>query len=124
MKWRKENSDYYKKWHKKNPDYRKEYLKEWRDKNPEYMKEYMKERYKAPECRRKVIARSTVGCAIKSGKLVRLPCEVCGKEPAEAHHDNYNKPLEVRWLCKQCHEDWHTKNIPIYQTMKNLQNQD
>lgn len=44
--------------------------------------------------------------AIKRGVLAREDCEVCGA-PAEAHHDDYSQPLDVRWLCKQHHEEEH-----------------
>ena len=48
-----------------------------------------------------------VSWAIKSGKLVRQPCEDCGKIPSEAHHTDYSKPLDVRWLCRKCHLGLH-----------------
>lgn len=48
-------------------------------------------------------ARSQVQRAIRCGDLVREPCAVCGREPAEGHHDDYDKPLEVRWLCRTHH---------------------
>jgi hypothetical protein len=39
--------------------------------------------------------------AIKEGSLVRGPREVCGTtEKIHGHHDDYSKPLEVRWLFK------------------------
>lgn len=57
-----------------------------------------------PEKRRAHIA---VGNAIKSGKLVRQSCESCGELKTEAHHDDYSKPLDVRWLCKKCHTKHH-----------------
>lgn len=38
--------------------------------------------------------------------LERQPCEICGAK-AEAHHEDYNKPLEVRWLCFKHHREWH-----------------
>lgn len=52
---------------------------------------------------------SAVYHAIKAGKLVRQPCEECGAEKAEAHHDDYAKPLEVRWLCRSHHRQWHVE---------------
>jgi ribosomal protein S27AE len=55
----------------------------------------------APQAHRKVAA------AVAAGKLVRQPCEVCGATVAQAHHDDYDKPLEVRWLCKPCHWAHH-----------------
>lgn len=60
--------------------------------------------------------RAVTSAAIESGKLVRPhKCSKCGHiGKIEAHHDDYNKALEVRWLCKRCHTDWHNHNTPIY----------
>jgi hypothetical protein len=41
--------------------------------------------------------------AIRRGELVRRPCDVCGATLVEGHHDDYSKPLAVRWLCKRHH---------------------
>jgi len=49
--------------------------------------------------------------AIRDGRLTRLPCEVCGSK-AQAHHDDYSKPFDVRWLCSTHHAEWHKHNIP------------
>jgi len=54
-----------------------------------------------------------VGNAIRGGRLQRHPCEVCGVEKAQAHHDDYGKPLDVRWLCTTHHAEWHKHNMPI-----------
>ncbi len=45
--------------------------------------------------------------ALRSGELTRQPCEVCGVAQGEAHHDDYGKPLAVRWLCSHHHGVWH-----------------
>lgn len=59
-------------------------------------------------------AQIKVGNAIKSGKLIKQPCEVCGStKRIHAHHDDYSKPLEVRWLCPKHHSEWHKYNTPI-----------
>jgi hypothetical protein len=48
--------------------------------------------------------------AVDAGRLVRQPCEVCGVSETQAHHDNYSKPLEVRWLCTKHHGEHHADN--------------
>ena len=52
-------------------------------------------------------ARREVHKKIASGELQRQPCEVCGCLPVEAHHPDYDKPLEIKWLCKQHHIELH-----------------
>lgn len=59
-------------------------------------------------------ATSKVQTALLSGKIEPQPCEICGESRAYAHHDDYSKPLEVRWLCKRHHVEWHKNNKPIY----------
>jgi ribosomal protein S27AE len=44
---------------------------------------------------------------IRQGLLIRHPCEVCGAENVQAHHDDYAKPLAVRWLCVPHHRRVH-----------------
>lgn len=46
-----------------------------------------------------------VSLAIKKGILVRASkCEQCKQKcKTEAHHSDYDKPLEVNWLCHECH---------------------
>ena len=49
-------------------------------------------------------ARTAVGNALRDGRLVKGPCEGCGEaEGVQAHHDDYSRPLDVRWLCRSCH---------------------
>jgi len=38
-----------------------------------------------------------------SGTLTQQPCEKCRAARTIAHHDDYDKPLEVRWLCRSHH---------------------
>jgi hypothetical protein len=45
--------------------------------------------------------------ALKSGKIQKQPCEICGTLPADGHHDDYSKKLSVRWLCRKHHEEHH-----------------
>lgn len=60
-----------------------------------------------PTTRIKVAAHQIVWNAMQLGILVRKPCEQCGCKPTDAHHDDYMKPLEVRWLCRSCHKIHH-----------------
>ena len=55
--------------------------------------------------------------AMRDGKLSQASnCSICkSTEKIEGHHDDYTKPLAVRWLCEQCHKEWHRHNKPIYE---------
>jgi hypothetical protein len=67
----------------------------------------------------KAEAKRLVRSAIEAGKLIRpLACESCktipkrardGRTAIHAHHPDYTKPLEVQWLCQQCHTDVHQR---------------
>lgn len=62
----------------------------------------------------KRLAHIKCGNAIRDGRLIRQPCETCGEAKSQAHHDDYSKPLDVRWLCSKHHAEWHRYNTPIY----------
>jgi hypothetical protein len=55
-------------------------------------------------------AQTVVNHAVKAGKLIKPEiCSSCDKKgrQIEGHHDDYNKPLEVTWLCSACHKQLH-----------------
>lgn len=58
------------------------------------------------------IARRLTINAVNRGGLVKQPCEVCGNEKTVAHHDDYNYPLSIRWLCRKHHNAWHRQHGP------------
>lgn len=68
-------------------------------------KRLQKQRY--PE---RVYARELVRRAVRSGRLVRGPCVSCGAVESFAHHADYSKPLEVHWLCRECHGTEHEEH--------------
>jgi hypothetical protein len=88
-----EKSEYIKNWRKDNPEKNKQHKTKWQKNNPE-----------------KILAHNTVNRAITNGILIREPCEICGDKKTEAHHDDYSKPLDVRWLCSKHHKAWHKNN--------------
>ena len=52
-----------------------------------------------------------IGNAVRDGRITKKPCEKCGiTSPVHAHHDDYAKPMEVRWLCDTDHNEWHREN--------------
>jgi hypothetical protein len=62
-----------------------------------------------PEHRPRVIARDKLRYAVRSGALVRQPCEKCGDPRSQGHHTDYSKPLDVVWLCGACHGKEHRR---------------
>lgn len=51
-------------------------------------------------------AQGLVQHAIRSGRLQKQPCWVCGRD-AVAHHPDYDRPLDVVWLCQPHHKQAH-----------------
>ena len=47
---------------------------------------------------------------IRDLKIIKLPCEICGSDKVNAHHDDYAHPLKIRWLCDIHHTEWHKVN--------------
>jgi hypothetical protein len=68
----------------------------------------------------KRLANIAVGNAVRDGRLTKRPCEKCGKLPAEAHHDDYSKPLDVRWLCRPHHLEYHGKQSRVTESEARL----
>jgi len=93
-----------------------------RSENLEKVRAYDRERAKNPDRakaaadinkawrnadKRRVACHNAVRRAILAGTLVRVPCVRCGNHNSLAHHEDYDKPLEVVWLCQPCHKQRH-----------------
>ena len=50
---------------------------------------------------------NAVSYAYRIGELRPEPCEVCGSTEVDAHHDDYARALDVRWLCRTHHSQQH-----------------
>lgn len=82
-------------------------VRERRKANPaRRAKLYANYRSRYPE---KMAAKDAVMIAKRAGRLIQTPCIECGNSKSEAHHPDYAKPLEVEWLCHQCHMKRHRK---------------
>jgi hypothetical protein len=94
------------------------YNREWRARNRDRIATYKWHSSWSPEKRakwrartqHKVKAQRAVFEAVKYGRLVRpTTCELCGHEGRiQAHHEDYDQPLVVRWLCAPCHYGIHS----------------
>jgi len=56
---------------------------------------------------KKIQARNEVRKAILRRDLKKLSCGECNSSDTVAHHSNYDKPLEVEWLCVPHHKEAH-----------------
>lgn len=64
-----------------------------------YMRRWRKAHPLTSAQRKRDTASSYANVYQKRGKLIPQPCEVCGEPNVQKYHDNYSKPLKVRWLC-------------------------
>ena len=94
----------------KNKKKRIAQVKKWQRNNKELQNVYSKRWQRKNENKR--IAQRSVKYAIEKGILIRPGvCSKCLIEcQPDGHHEDYSKPLEIMWLCRQCHKDIHSKN--------------
>jgi len=93
--------------------YKKQFPQRWAESRKKYKhtekgkvseRRYRKSLYgRLPE---KLRARGLVNTHIRRGKIKKpICCGRCGRKTSlQAHHPDYSKPLEIRWLCLRCHK--------------------
>ena len=72
-------------------------------------------------------ARQLLNVAKRKGVIIQKSCESCGDIKSEGHHTDYGQPLEVIWLCRKHHREWHKKNgcpIGVSYFVRLTENQD
>jgi hypothetical protein len=76
-------------------------MREWRVTNPQ-----------TPEQRMKQIARAYAGVYLRRGKIQKVnECQFCGDAGTQMHHEDYSEPLQIIWLCKDCHQSLHAFDL-------------
>lgn len=88
---------------RESPDKARQRTARWQEENREAYN--AKQRRYAARNRHKVRARARVRTALDNGTLVRpSACDQCGGGgEIQAHHEDYDRPLAVEWLCRACH---------------------
>lgn len=112
-------------WAMKNHERTLRYKRDYAERNAERERERVREKnlrryregYRRPRNPLKAWARGTVNNAIRYGKIIRPDqCSRCGETGGmiDAHHHDYNKPLEIEWLCRRCHGVEHRVEVARY----------
>jgi len=72
-------------------------------------RESMRKSYKkwTANNKEKIKTHWVVQSALRSKKIKRQSCELCREIKSEAHHEDYSKPLDITWLCRDHHKERH-----------------
>ena len=99
---------YAKRYYAKNKEKCLAATRKYQAEHPEQIRAHQKKWY--GKNKHKKAAQQRVFKALKSGKLKKENCKVCGSsENIQAHHPDYSRPLEVVWLCHTHHQKNHVK---------------
>ncbi len=78
--------------------------KEWNKKNPEKVEKARKKHLVKNKFKRTAETRASRNIKISKGQL----CEICkGRKATQRHHEDYSKPLEIMFVCGNCHRSIH-----------------
>lgn len=106
----------------KNRQYYDEHKEQWTnynqwDQTPEGKARKIElQKIRRAKNRKQYLAQKKFGRACKAGKIERpKKCELCGKENYKiiGHHDDYDKPFDVQWICEECHAAIHIKKSRV-----------
>lgn len=91
----------------------KQYMRKRREVAGEEVREYERKRGLNRPKDKKYRARMILNIAVRDGKIKRpLSCEKCGAVGmVYGHHEDYDKPLDVQWLCADCHGERHRRSV-------------
>lgn len=91
-------------------EYQKKYRREHLEEYNEYQRKYVK-KYRTGRGRKKYLCCNKFRYYLRRGKVEKKPCEICGSLKVQGHHEDYSKPLEVRWLCSKHHQELHLSQL-------------
>ena len=102
---RKCRREWQRKWVEDNPEKAKLINRKTHERNVEKKREYHIGYVRENRVKRN--AQNMARYNKRMGRIDQKPCLVCGLLPSEMHHDDYSKPLEVKWLCPMHHRRVH-----------------
>jgi hypothetical protein len=108
---RKAHPDKHREWASKHREHLAAYKVAWTKANRE--KQYastVRARKRNPE---QNMARSLLNDAIRTGKMTKGACVICGEVRTQGHHSDYSKPLDVIWLCQSHHRQLHLGKLDM-----------
>lgn len=90
-------------WHRKKKEEDPDIWKKRYQKSKERILNYIKSNKERDKI--KLRARNNVNRWLRLGQITRAEkCSECGSNTKlEAHHEDYSKPREIKWLCVSCH---------------------
>ena len=105
--------EYRERYKQKYPERVLESKRRYRRTHGSQIDEYLLERKRRDPRKRSVIDR--IYYLTSTNQMTRKTnCEACGSQKKLlAHHDDYSKPDQVRWLCHKCHHAIHKEAVNV-----------
>jgi len=111
------SKEYWKKYYSNNKEKIKKRSRKWLQENVGYIKKYylMEKNKKKHREKQKIYNKKNpekIKAENEANRKIKIPknqlCEICKKKSAtDKHHQDYSKPLKVKFLCSGCHQRLH-----------------